>query len=388
MADPLTAVADRFAPPQTNFFDPAAGQNVISRYANARIGQEASEALAGSAERLYRLRDDEQRRKFDEEQQARERLTWTREDEDYEARKEAESSRVELFRAFNQIDATAPDYTERLAEFVTGLPSALVEDEALRVAIQAKNADADDARRAVETGKTREHQLAMANERLKASGLKAGVTPEQLAKYTLPDGTIDPMFYYEAGKTEREAKGAEWDRRQKAIQEGRIKATKPEDLSKKTREQRPTFKTMVEDKGAFPSQVDVFLKASGEKDIETAALDNEEGLRQAKAWDAKKFDNELMTAYGYDNAEDYVNAGEDKNPGATKLTEKQRDLRRRFWKHAQESIEEDEAPETKAESAPKGGKPLDVETAKKFKDQAKGDRAEAERLAREAGYSW
>jgi len=348
MADPLTAVADRFAPPQTNFFDPAAGQNVISRYANARIGQEASEALAGSAERLYRLRQDEQRRKFDEEQMARERLTWTREDEDYEARKQAESSRVELFRAFNQIDATAPDYTERLAEFVTSLPPALVEDEALRVAIQAKNADADDARRAVETSKTREHQLTMLKSRADLNPTMMYLKPEDRQEFTLPDGTVDQAGLIARAKDrEFAAKGSEWDRRQKAMQEGRIRATKPEDLSKKTREQRPMFKTMVEDKGAFPSQVDVFLKASGEKDIETAALDNPEGLRQAKAWDAKKFDNELNAAYRFTNAEDYVNAGEDKSPGATKLTEKQRDLRRRFWKHAQESFEEDEASDTK-----------------------------------------
>jgi len=342
MADPLTAVADRFAPPQTNFFDPAAGQNVISRYANARIGQEASEALAGSAERLYRLRDDEQRRKFDEEQMARERLTWTREDEDYEAKKQAESSRVELFRAFNQIDASAPDYTERLAEFVTSLPPALVEDEALRVAIQAKNADADDARRAVETGKTREHQLNMFERRAALNPTMMYLKPEDRQEFTLPDGTVDEVGLIARAKDrEFAAKGSEWDRRQKAMQEGRIRATKPEDLSKKTREQRPTFKTMVEDKGAFPSQVDVFLKASGKKDLQMAEASDPEGFRQAKAWDSKRFDNELMTAYGYDNAEDYVKLGGDA------LTPKQRDLRRRFWKHAQESIEEDEAPDTK-----------------------------------------
>lgn len=342
MADPLTAVVDRFAPEKTSFFDPAAGQSIIARYANSRIAGSGAAGVAQSAEQLYRLKQNEEQQAFDRERMERERLTWTREDEDYEAMKQAEASRVDLLRTFNSIDATAPDYTQRLSEFMTSLPPSLVNDEALRVAIQAKNADADDARRATEAQKTREHQIAMANERLKAAGLKAGVPPELAEKYTSPDGTLDPMFFYEAGRMERENKKAEWDRRQKAMAEGRIRAVKPEDLSRKAREQRPMFKTMVEDTGAFPSQVGVFLKKSGKKSLQMAEASDPEGFRQAKAWDSKKFENELMTAYSYDNVEDYIKLGGDT------LGEKQRELRRRFWNHAQESMEDTGEPAQQA----------------------------------------
>ena len=86
MADPLTAIVEREAPSPTNFFDPAAGQSLLSRYSNARMAREPAEDLARSAGRLTQGRLQARDVAAEDRRLERERLLMDREDAEFDSR--------------------------------------------------------------------------------------------------------------------------------------------------------------------------------------------------------------------------------------------------------------------------------------------------------------
>lgn len=348
MADPLSQLADRTVPERTNFFDPAESQTLISRYGNARMGRESAKELASAADRFSRLRDDDLRLE-------RDRITWAREDQDYADRKEAEAQRGVFLRTLSQIDPTAEDYNAQITRFYASLPQELANDDAVRSVVGSMNNEADDARRRrgeeAANERMRDRQMAMFTERQKANAGLRGVTPEMVRKYTLPDGSLDPMIYYEAGKMERENKAGEFDRRQKLMLDNRLKLAEAMDLSRSGRGRRVKVeKWMAEDRGAFPRRVDVLLEDSGKKSLDLLKGDPKfaEEFRQADAWDKNLLQRELSAAYAYDTPDAYI----DLVPG---LTESQRERRRMVWEHAHNDGAIVETGEDAPDEAPASG---------------------------------
>ncbi len=383
MADPLAALAEREVPTPTNYFDPAAAQTVISRYASARRQSVGAEALADSAVRASRFQEDQARMKRDE-------LMQGREDQDYQARNDALLQKGTFIRNMGQmLDPKSEKYNSQVTEFMSGLPSELADDETIKGVLHSMNAEADDYRsqRNAELSKTqtRDSQLAVLRERAKL-GMSYDVKDDDVKAATRPDGTIDEFKLGTiAGANKRASAANEFDRRLKATEEGRIRVIQAADLSKKGRERRSTVdKFIVEDRDAFPRRTDAVANAYKEATGKAPDLKILEGLpkwrdqvAQAKAWDSKPLDNELSAAFAYEDPEKYVNLV----PG---LNDSQKERRRMVWEHAHKdgAVEESDTP---AAAAPTK-KSLTPEVIEDLKKRAGGDPVKAKQLALDEGY--
>jgi hypothetical protein len=335
MADPLAELADRQVPERTNYFDPAASQTVISRYANARRGAESSGILAKAA-------DDQMRSRNEQARADRQQVMWNRDDEDYQAKKDALSQQGEFLITLSQLDHEDPDYVNKLSETVAGMPPQLLEEAAVKSILTFKDRAADDARqrRNSEAGKqqTLANQQAMFRERAQYGPAFKHITPEDYKNATLPDGSTDMRTLFTLGnERERAYKEGEFARRQDLLQQNRIQLVKEQDLSKRGRERRGNVaKFIVEDRQAFPRAIETLAgQYASQNDGKAPA--NIELLKsnpkwsakylQAEAQDKSPLNYELSAAFAYPDADDYVNLV----PG---ISESQKDRRRQVWEHA------------------------------------------------------
>lgn len=348
MADPLTALVDREAPPRTNFFDPAAGQSILARYANARIARSGAADLAEASDRLVQGRLQVREIEAENARLEREKLLQDREDAEYQERKAAEESRTEFLAALDEIDHEAEDFDTQVVGFMRQLPPSLTEDPAVKTVLTLKSRMADDfrQRRDAEAAKkqTFENQLSLIRERAKI-GMAADVTEEDVKAATRPDGTLDEFKLGTLmGARKRATASAEFDRRQNLLQQNRLALVEAKDLSKRGKERRANVERfIIEDTAAFPSRV-ASLTAGGKKTIEDLELDPATAnvAREAKEWDKNKLQKELSAAYAYQDPDEYVNLV----PG---LSDSQKARRRQVWEHAHRDDTFEETP-----AAPEG----------------------------------
>jgi hypothetical protein len=384
MADPLASYAEREIPERTNYFDPAAAQSVISRYASARRRGESAGMLADSAMKIARAQEDQERL-------VRDRVAWDRADEEYSDRQTAKRIRGDFLRNMQKaIDPASPDYTRQVVEFKAGLPPELQDDDVINSLLTSMNAEADDARRSrdaeVSKKQTLDNQLTMFRERSKYDAALKGITDEDVKAATMPDGSIDMLSLgMKAGARKRSLASEEWDRKNKAVQEGRLKFADRLDMGKSARALHDELKLRIADPAAFPNRADMVLaqyrKEKGQPNASKDMLMGEwaSRLAEAEAWDKSKFEREVLASQEYDDMEDYVKLG---GEGLTPNQKKSREI---AWKLGHK---EDVFVETEAPAAPAGAKPLTTEAAARFKELAKGDRAMAEKLARDEGYDF
>ena len=349
MADPLAALAEREVPERTNFFDPRDAERIIARYGNARAERDVLDEVAKSDDRRMRLRDDEERL-------IRDRVTWDRADEEYADRQSAKQSRGQFLRDMQKvIDPASADYTRQVVEFKAGLPPELQDDDVINSLLTAMNQEADDYRsqRNAEVSKqqTLKNQQAMFREKAQYGPAFQHINEKDIAAHKLPDGSPDLQALYVLGNERSRAyKEGEFDRKLKAVNEGRVRVAKAMDLSTKGKSRRAAVeKFITNDTTAFPpSRVSNVLAeyaaAKGKKGkVNPVGLevDPEWGpkLEAAKRLDANPLESELSYAFAYDDPDDYIKLAGDK------LTDTQKERRRRVWDHAHkdEAIEEVDA---------------------------------------------
>lgn len=247
MADPLTALVDRETPARTNYFDPAAGQNIISRYGNSRIGLAESEGLANAVEGLTRSRIDRTREerfnrqadfeekrfaqqvKEDEARAKREQMLADADELEAADRRTARESRAGFLLSLGKLDGQDPDLDIKLNGLLAGLPPGLLEeDEVAKSMLQVLGKSADDARAArnAESAKkqTLENQLTVLRDRRKYDvGLK-GLTDEDLQSAITPEGELDPFVLGSlAGRRQVEQELGTFKEKQGVYQENREK---------------------------------------------------------------------------------------------------------------------------------------------------------------------
>lgn len=89
MPDPLTTVADEFAPAPLNIFDPKLAESVISRHGNALRGAQSSERLAQAKTRAY---DDAAAKRREE----RDAMLATQDELDFAEKRDADAMRGDI----------------------------------------------------------------------------------------------------------------------------------------------------------------------------------------------------------------------------------------------------------------------------------------------------
>lgn len=391
MADPLAALAEREIPQRTNFFDPEGARTVISRYAgNRRTGED----LARSYDRVSTIQDRDRDAVNEEARMKRQQLVWDRDDEDYFARKDALAKQGEFMERLGEIKGDDPDYDTKITSFLGGVPPELLEEPGIKAALIYKNQVADDARSRRNAEVSRQGQYDFWEKKL-------GKGAELKFDYIKPEDYADPRNMLDDGspnlrnlqaineERKRSTKRADFDYKAKAVFENRLKLADKMNMSRSARALRDDLETYIEDPGAFPRQSQSVLAAfRKEKKNPNATPDLMTGpwadrYAQAQAWDKKPFERELIAAQNYDDPEEYVRLG------GEGLNENQKKYREKMWQLAHKEDVFDEVPAAGAPAAPSGGKkPLTREAAAQFKEQAKGDRAKAEQLAREAGFDF
>lgn len=335
MADQLTALVDREVPAPTSYFDPAAGQSILSRYSNARMSREPAEDLARSASRLTQGRLQARDVAAEDRRLEREKLLQDREDAEYEEKKAADASRMEFLADLDQIDPNSDDFDDQVVGFMKQLPPSLTEDPGVKTILSLKARMADDARqrRDAEAQKTltRDNQIAVIRERAKL-GMAADVTDDDVKAATRPDGTLDEFKLGTLmGVRKRSTSAAEFDRRQTLMQQNRLALVEARDLSKKGKERRANVERfIVEDTTAFPSRTAALVAATGgKKTLDDLKLDPKTSAEAlaAEQWDKNKLQKELSAAYAYQDPDEYVELV----PG---LSDSQKARRRQVWEHA------------------------------------------------------
>jgi hypothetical protein len=337
MADPLTALVDREAPAPTNFFDPAAGQSILSRYSNARMAREPAEDLARSAGRLTQGRLQARDVAAEDRRMEREKLLQDREDAEFEEKKLADASRMDFLATLNDIKPEAEDFDTQVVDFMKQLPPSLTEDPAVKTILSLKAKMADDTRSrknaAARYQASRENALTLLGYKDTAAAARAGVTPEEIEAAINPEtGETDLAKLNQLrGNMERKTKDDEFTRRQGLMQQNRLALIDARDLSKKGKERRANVERfIVEDTAAFPSRTAALTAAAGgKKTLEDLKLDPKTSADAiaAEQWDKNKLQKELSAAYAYQDPDDYVELVEG-------LSDSQKARRRQVWEHA------------------------------------------------------
>lgn len=373
MADPLQTTAESFAPsrPSTNFFDPSQSQDVLSRYAVAGRNVAEQEKTAELASRLAssRLQRAEERnraadRELNLETQRRQNVRWGREEEEYQAKKDFETTRAGVIVG---ISDTLRDSvgTDQFLDKLTQLQSEL-----------APEAREDDAIKSIVTLYSREHDFLnmerKQNEQMdKRANLsaraKAALTHQELAllptdQYGVPD--TDALLEATARK-EGEMKVLK--AQEKAKEEADTKAAaaaKTAETAKAAAEEK-LAKTSIKDPEAFPSRV---KELEARKKVSAEELEGEKDPEYflAKNFDENRLDQETLAALKY-SEEDYVNILDEsrKKRKLGALPKELKEARRAVWRRANRlsgAMADGPVDET-AETEPVEGAPAPAPTA-------------------------
>lgn len=381
-ADALTQAAGELAPRErTNYFDPQVPASIIARYANAGMAAEDA-ALADKAARgLEASRFERADQAIARQRQKRQLTEWDRADVEHQNTQDYRAQRGEFLSKLAGLDPNAEDYETQRSQLYAELPIEAQKDDAVRDIVAAKDKvsqnrlaikEREDYRKSILDERDAQNEQAAA-----ARAAEAGLTLEEINGFRDPaTKRVDPVaLSYAAGNRSREIRG-------NALEQTRA----PSKEEKAAKQDIEEAKILLADQKAFPRQIPQFYaKYSQEGDNTTDAQSrNRADYEAAKAYDENPYASEVNSARNMAKQE-YVNVGGMKNVDA-----KLKDKREAFWLHA--NAGKGEAPAAAPAAAVKGvktaAKVLDAAAAAKFKEAAKGDRALAEKLAREAGYEF
>jgi hypothetical protein len=319
MPDALQQAAQQLAPPpaRTNFFDPAAGQTVISRYANVKRAGEGLEALGkattGLADAQLRMEDQQLQR----EAAMRNKTIFDRESQTYQEQQDFKTERGNFLSQIGGLDPMSPDFQTSVAELISGVPEVAMRDDAVQAILAAKNRAWENAQREKEREDYRRQVIEERDkdyeDRVMVGAAQAGLKPEDLAKFKKADGRYDIFgIAFESGRRERE-----------------LKPAKKEDYSAEIEKRA---KQALADQAAFPSQESLFIQQYGaEANGSPNKAKNPAAYQAAKEYDSDRFSSELESARSMEEDE-YVG----KVPG---LSPKLQAKRKALWKVANEGSE-------------------------------------------------
>ena len=361
MADPLTNAAESLAPSRasTNFFDPRATENIVSRYANTRIAgaaaQESGDAASRLAEsRLRRLELSRANTKWDEDRQ------------EHADREDWKAKKGEFLLEFGtKLDPEADDYEDRRVEMFSKLPDVARNDPAVHAIVAAKDARRERLmqardREALKEEARQAHQAEL-HEKIAMEAAEAGVSPDEIQAFVRPDKSIDLLSLgYEVGKRKAaEKKRLEQVALDKLAAQDELR-TRREDAKTETKD----FSNLIHGNAdAFVPQVNVLLdRAKREKpdkygqglgdEVAQLKIDYPQAYKDAVEWDKDRYGSELQSAKRESDKDKWVELV----PSA-KSDPKIRDLRARFWEHAHKKEAEPAAPATTAEPSKEDAPP-------------------------------
>ncbi len=341
MPTALEAAAEQIAPARagSNYFDPAASQSVISRYANA--GREVQDAGLASeaADRLLRSREDRLTRQ-------RNTVLWGRDEQEYAEKQEFKAQRGQFLETISSLNPEADDFEKQLSDLYKTLPPAAIEDDAVGAIIgwkqkvyQDRLNERDMVTRSEDAFNRR---LELENRKAKTKTLLSGLAPEEIDSLRDPvTGEVDmDEAIYLAGQRSRENKKA--DQLDVAAEKRRwkIEDAKDVDLSPRLREQKILAKEHAEgDPEAFPSQLDSLRTALSTKDEKgnlkppsDDKLKKDPRYEAARRYESKKFISELESARNTPDIEKYVAMASP--PGAPPISDAAKEKRRTLWRVA------------------------------------------------------
>ena len=352
MADPLTTVADEFAPAPLNVFDKKYAESVISRHGNATRGAKSSDVLAQSAARSF---DAEAARRREE----RDALLATRDDIEYAEKKDAEAMRGDIIAdMYETLSPTEEGFDQRVTEFLSQAPPAISKDPVFNEVLKGLTRRADTAEE--ERRKTREVEDRQKNtietirERVKYGETMKFLTEEDIAKLPRDENGNPDMFVAGmlAGERKREAGVEDFGKKTEIAKNARkelfdIKAmdAAQRDLYDETKD------IIINDRKAFPNRTQEVLAraaAAGKStDLDLLRGDKEWGaeLAKAEAWDKDLFENEVLVAMEAKTPDEYVNLMPNLAPTA-------RNRRKRLWDYAHQNDGAAPAAETPKPPAP------------------------------------
>ena len=400
MADPLTAAAEQLAPPRasTSFFSNPGAASTLTRYYTSGREFDAAKEAASAATALEQSR-------FNRAEQGRRATIFERDEQENRDRDAARAARKDVIATIAaDFKPGTPDFLKRVTEFQAQQPPEVLEDPTIKDIMSAylHRHDAMEMERKQKDLMTTRTNL----------NTKAGIIPKE--EYDAlpgitddqgnPTGEKDPIELARAiGRhealqevTERKSK---YDESLKLYEEKqKIKnALAPVDPNKLTPTDRAAEKSMnlhLGDESLFTPKMEKIVaeirqrrKAAGKPDIpmdedtlkvnvETYGLGDQ--YREAQNWDNKDW---ILTAKKMDKPAfmDYVADNRNLSADQRKAVSLVWDTARKVYKTSDE---------LKSAAPTPGKKPLTASDAAKFKEQAKGNRAEAERLAREAGFDF
>lgn len=324
-ADALTQATEQLAPARasTNFFDPTQGQDVLSRYASARMAAEGAAVANEAATRLAASR-------IDRAAERRRAMLFDRDEKDYQEKTDFKAQRGEFLSQLSQIDPNAEDYDKTVTEFVSKLPPAALQDDAVQAILTHKNKVADSIRQEKEmrarTDYSFDQRRKLQEEKAVARFTEMGLPPEKIVRDA--EGNIDVAeTSYLAGRAASEAKKGDTleiaTEKAKMAAEG--KAAKDTEINRR----KSVMEVGVADQGAFPSQVVAFEKSNPQYDPDTATPEQKAAYLEAKNYEKQKLNSEMASALNYDTADAYANL-------VPNATAKQKAKRRDLWNLARE----------------------------------------------------
>lgn len=335
MPTALDQAAERIAPSKasTNFFDPAPGQSVISRYANAGRRLEDSTLAAEAEGRLANFRQDRLTMR-------RNQQTFDRDEQEFQEKQAFKVERGGFLEKIASIDPEADDFDQQISDLYKSLPSAAMQDDAVTDMLAYKRKTADDIRNERQMVTRREESLEDRKELMRlrfANDQRLAVlSPEERSRFVTPDGDFDSVgaaqLAYEKARANKKDDQLEVAATKRAW---KIEDAAEKDLSAAERELKTLAKEHATgDTVAFPSQVEALrqtLTKNGKPPKDTD-LKKAPGYEAARRYDSNKFVSELESARNMAE-EEYVAAG------GSGLDDTAKAKRRTLWQAAQAGAE-------------------------------------------------
>ncbi len=327
-ADALTQATEQLAPARasTNFFDPTQGQDVLSRYASARTAAEGAAVANEAATRLAASR-------IDRAAERRRTMLFDRDEKDYQEKTDFKAQRGEFLSQLSQIDPNAEDYDTAVTEFVSKLPPAALQDDAVQAILSHKNRVADSIRQEKEmrarTDYSFDQRRKMQQEKALTRFAEMGLPPEKVVRDA--DGNIDEVeTAFLAGRAASEAKKG--DTKEIIAERAKVSAEAQAAKTAEIDRRKSVMEVGVADQGAFPSQLVSFEKANPKFDPTDATPEQKAAYLEAKSYEAKKLNSEMATALSR-SEDDYVKGRPDEKWSFTPAQQKKR---RDLWNLAHE----------------------------------------------------
>lgn len=358
MPDPLTTVADEFAPAPLNIFDPKLAESVISRHGNALRGAQSSDVLAKSAAGSYDAAAAKRR-------EERDALLATREEQDYAEKKDADAMRGDIIAdMYENLRPTEEGYDERVTEFLGKAPPSITKDpvfnEVLRGLTRRADATEEERRRVREVETRQINARDLIAERAKYDDTMKFLTAEDLK--TLPvDENGEPRLDSAAagilaGQRKREAGVEDYGKKTEMRKNAAIDIlTKKGMDSQQQALYDETEDILINSPEAFPRRTDDVLARAEKAGKPTNPVslrkipDWGEELAKAEAWDRNIFKNEVLTAKKAKTPEEYVNYNDAEGKPVT-ITPIVEEYRKRVWDYAHQN-------DAKAPAAPQSAAP-------------------------------